>query len=97
MFLLLFRRFVPYCSIVQSFVPSRAHGSDLISDRSTSCALELPFSVADVGEEMTEEGFVKVDLAPSDTKRVFLPGLIDRGIASLEGEPSLPSSGVNDH
>merc|ERR1711962_656454 len=36
---------------------------------------------------------VKVDLAPSDTKRVFLPGLIDRGVASLEGtdEASAPS------
>jgi len=59
----------------------------------------------DVGEEMTEEGFVRVDLAPDENQRVFLPKLVEasssegfKDCASLDPTPNQPTSlqGIKD-
>ena len=45
---------------------------------------------SDIGEEITEEGFVRVELASSDMERVFLPrSKVSAASVGCEGESEL--------
>jgi len=45
---------------------------------------------ADVGEEMTEEGFVRVDIALDETERVIAPDMRDSTISENAEQPTSP-------